>query len=189
MESDKVIHNSESNPQQVQYKEIESTNHNACNLLVARGYKGDKLKVELKKLKAKDATVTVPNSPEEVQTMADCKSYGHKFLQKGADHSCTDMLFKALTLKGCRARRDVMKKDRVAQEAAAKIAKDAKSILDHPPPKLLGHHYQTLLLYHEIPRKNHGKTVGEAKANYMKLKDKNSPPKEVKEWTRTSLRH
>ena len=76
-----------------------------------------------------------------------------------------------------------MKKDKVSQKAAAKITKDTKSILNHPPPKLQGGHYQTLLLYHGIPKKNHGKTVGEAKAKYLKLKEDNTPPKEVKEWT------
>ena len=68
-------------------------------------------------------------------------------------------------------------------KAAKEIAKEAKAILVNPPPKLLVSHYQTLLMYHEVPRKNHGKTVGEAKANYMKLKEENTPPKEVKEWT------
>ena len=45
------------------------------------------------------------------------------------------------------------------------------------------HYHQTLLLCHGVPRKNHGKTVGEAEAKYMKLKEDNFPPKEVKEWT------
>ena len=51
LQSDKVIHNSEANPHQVRYTEIESTNQNACNLLVARGFMGDKLKVVLKEVK------------------------------------------------------------------------------------------------------------------------------------------
>ena len=99
LESDKVIHNSQSDPGQVEYKQIESTNHNACHLLVAQGFKGDMLKVVLKQVKSKGPRVTVPNSLEEVQAVADCTSYGHKFLQTGADHSCTDVSFKAAALK------------------------------------------------------------------------------------------
>ena len=71
LQSDKVIHNSESDPQQIQYKEIESTYHNTCNLLVARGYMGDKLKVVLKKVKSNSTTVTVPDSPEKYKVLAD----------------------------------------------------------------------------------------------------------------------
>ena len=100
LESDKVNHNSEFNPKQVQYKEIEKTNHNACHLLIARGYKGDKLKVVLKKEKKKtNWIVTVPNFLEEVQALADSKLYSIKFIQTWADHLCTDMLFKAAELQ------------------------------------------------------------------------------------------
>ena len=42
LESDKVTHNNESGYKKYQYKEIENANHNACLLVVARGYKGEK---------------------------------------------------------------------------------------------------------------------------------------------------
>ena len=36
LESDKVTHNSESNPKQVQYKGIENINHNICHILIPK---------------------------------------------------------------------------------------------------------------------------------------------------------
>ena len=69
---------------------------------------------------------------------------------------CTGLSFKEATLKTCQAKRVAMKRDKTTQKAAKQIEKEAKSILDdHPPPKLLGSHYQTPLLYHGLPRKNH----------------------------------
>ena len=52
------------------------------------------MEVVLKKEKQKTRwAVTVPNSLEEVQALADCKLYGMKFLETRADHLCTDLLF------------------------------------------------------------------------------------------------
>ena len=95
LESDKITHNSESDPQQVQYEEIENTNHNACHLLIAKDYNGDMLKVLLKK---KEKKTTVANPRSDVQWVADSKLYGMKFIWTGADHLCTDLNFNAAEL-------------------------------------------------------------------------------------------
>ena len=191
LESDKVIHKSESDPKQVQYKEIEKMNHNACHLLIAKGYNSNMLKVQLKKEK-KTKAGTVANPKSDVQWVADAKSYAMKFIQTGASHSCTDLNFKApAELTTCRGKRAVMQKEKAACQNAEKIEKEAlATILEKEGAdtnrKLTGSQLHTLLLFYGIERKNHGKTVGESRAKYKKLKEENTPPKKYKKWTESN---
>ena len=60
--------------------------------------------------------------------------YGHKFLKTRVDQLCSDSSFRVAMLKTCRAKRDCMKKEKTAQKAAKEIAKEARAILDNPPP-------------------------------------------------------
>ena len=53
--------------------------------------------------------------------------------------------------------------------------------------KLNGSELHTLLFLYGIERKNHhGKTVGETRAKYKKLKEDNTPSKKYKNWTESN---
>ena len=127
--SDKVRHDKEDDPNHVVYKKIQANNHNACDLLSAWGFRGNKLKVHLKKSMLTAGTVTAPHSQERIEALAGAKSHGSRFLITGGGHMCTDDIFRAMELKACREKREVLKKDKAACKSAEDVEKKALAIL------------------------------------------------------------
>ena len=92
----------EDNPHHVVYKKIQDSKNTACDLLSARGFCGNTLKVHLIKSMLTAGTVTEPNSQERIEALAAAKSHGARFLVTGGGHMCTNKIFKAMELKAWR---------------------------------------------------------------------------------------
>ena len=73
--------------------------------------------------------------------------------------------------------RDVLLKEKTKRQAAKKVEDAALQILakqcENLQKKLIGNEIRLLLLYYQVERKDHGNTVGEARAKYMKLMEEN----------------
>ena len=110
-------------PHHVVYKKIQDSKNTACDLLSARGFCGNKLKVHLKKSMLTAGTVTEPNSQERIEALAAAKSHGARFLLIGGGDMCTDDIFKAMELKARQEKQEMLKKDRALRAAAEKVKK------------------------------------------------------------------
>ena len=100
---------------------------------------------------------------------------------------CTDNIFKAMELKACRAKREMLKKDKAPCKSAEDVDKKALAILEileaNTGKKLTGTKLQMMLLFCGVKKKKHGKNVAEMRAKYKESKEKNTAPIEYKKWT------
>ena len=129
LESDKVRHTTDTDPQHVLYQKIEDANHNACNLLSTLGFNGKSLKVVLKTEKVERQTVVVEGTEEEIKAIAEANSHGARFHVTGGGTACDIRMFKALALQKRKIWRVELKKDKAAWTAAEENEKDAAKVL------------------------------------------------------------
>ena len=133
LNSDKVQHDKDNDPHHVVYKKIQDSNHTACDLLTAKRFHGYKLRVQLKRSLLSPETVTKLNSQARIEVITAAKTHGARFLVIGGGHLCTNNIFKAMELKTCREKREILKKDKAVHVATEKVEKEALAILETKP--------------------------------------------------------
>ena len=160
-----------------------------CNLLNARGYNGNKLKLNLKKEPPADLIPrTIPNSKERFDEIAKAKYQGQRWQATLGSHLATDEMFIGSTLKEKRQQKELVLKEKASRVAAEKLEGEALAIIESlgdEKKKLKVVELQKLLLFYGIERKKHAKGAVAMRDQYMALKEKNTPPKAYKKWTET----
>ena len=102
-----------------------------CNLLNARGYNGNKLKLNLKKEPAADLiTRTIPNSKERFDAIAKAKYQGQQWQATLGSHLATDEMFIGSTLKEKRQQKELMLKEKASRVAAEKLEGKLLTVLE-----------------------------------------------------------
>lgn len=179
LQSNDVIQNTASDPMHVIHQKIEDSNRLACQLLTARGYNGDRLRLNLKTVDV-PSSITVPNSKARQEAIAAARHQGTRFYATRGGHLCSDDIFIAMELKKRRGERLLVEKDKASRLAAEKVEKDALKILEGADAekgkkKLKGDDIRVLLSFYGVEKK--AKTAGGMRMQYNELKEKNASPK------------
>ncbi len=92
-------------------REMQFANTLSCDLLIARGFKGELLKAEIKKKsKVPWALMTVAHSREQVEALVKASTHGEIFALTGGEHFTSDDMFKAADLPLQKAQIAAMKR-------------------------------------------------------------------------------
>ncbi len=158
---------------QMEMTEMQRANTMACDLLTARGFKGQFLKAELKKKKEVGvALVTVPNLRERVEALAKASTHGAIFAVTGGEHFTSDDMFKAAELPARKARIAALKKEKKARLAAVEREAAGRKILEQGKAvdSLTGSELTALLKWHGVEKAGDGK-VPERREKWRKIVD------------------
>ncbi len=156
-----------------------------CDLLIARGFKGELLKAEIKKKSEVPwALLTVTHSREQVEALAKASTHGAIFALTGGNHFTSDNMFKAAELPHQKAQIAEMKKEKKEREAGIEKDSKVKSILEVKKEinSLTGDELTSLLRWHGAKKASEGK-VEERRRKWRKIvKDGVQAPAYAK-WT------
>ena len=195
LSSDKVIQDRDDDPLSDVYKRIEEKNHNACDLLSAKGYNGMKMKVRLNMKKASSMAkpVTVPHTTEQQEVLEKAFTHSLRFLETGGGILGCDDAFIASHCHNCRIERAAKEKDKAAWKAAEDNERKELNILEtmesakadaNSKPRIGVKELRVLLVFYDVEKKEILQMkVKEMTERYNKIKEDNTPTKKFKKWT------
>ncbi len=99
--------------------------------------------------------MTVPHSQEQIILLAQAKTHGQKFVATGGGHLTSDDFFKAMEVGVWKKEIALMEKDKEERIFAAKIQKEAHTILclAKGPTTYLSSELLVLLKWYQVPPK------------------------------------
>ena len=138
--------------------EVQQANDLAVKFLKDLGYKGELLASKIKKVRVNE-DVTLPNTRERQEAIANAVSHGGRFLATRGDHLTSDDAFMAAELTNRKADVAKLEADKVKRVAAARTHSEGMAVkaLGKPVQQLIVKDLDKVLDMHQVSKKDRGK--------------------------------